>query len=489
MVVAFIYMPFLISDFGLANYGVFLLASSLSVYLGLLDFGVNPTVVKRVAEYLARDRRSELSELVSNALTYYTLIGVAAALLLTFLARFGVQYLALDPADAALATRLFYVAAAVALFVWPLSIGGAVLQGLQRYDLTARVGAGVVITNLIATFGVIVTDQGPLVLFLALGVITVSSSATLCIMAARQLPGIRPSRRLISRPGLRAIFAFSWMVFVLQLAVLISDQHVDRLVLAAFAGAAAIGLYEPASRMRGLIAVLSNLPASALVPAASKLDAEEQPEVIRSLFLRGTKYTLAFVTPITVTLMVLAHPLLDAWLGPEIAPMSVGVQLFLLTWLAHSNLSVAIPMFMGMGKLRFMSWFYFGIALFNLALSLVLVRPYGVMGVIVATAIADLLFFPIGMRYALRTSGVSGREYLGSVVVRVYPLLLVPAGFSMLFRFLGATDTLLGVIVVAVVAVLGYWGMAYSVSLSPYERQDLTALLRGIRASLHASRT
>jgi O-antigen/teichoic acid export membrane protein len=90
LVAAFFYMPFLISSFGLANYGVFMLAGSLSIYLGLLDFGVNPTVVKHVAEYVASGRRAELARLISNSAAYYAAVGVVAALALALFARYGV---------------------------------------------------------------------------------------------------------------------------------------------------------------------------------------------------------------------------------------------------------------------------------------------------------------------------------------------------------------------------------------------------------------
>lgn len=475
-------MPFLISSFGLATYGVFLLAGSLSIYLGLLDFGVNPTVIKHVAEYVARDRRDELARLISNAIAYYAGIGVVAAVLLGLFAHYGVGLLALNPAETELASKLFYVSAVIALFVWPLNTGAAILNGLQRYDLSSAVNAAVVMCNLVVIAAVLLLGEGPLVLFATIGVVSIIAGAVSCLLAARQLPTVRLAPGLVSRPGLKLILSFSWMLFVFQAAVVISGQQTDRFVLAAFAGAAAIGLYEPASRLNVLTAQLASLPSSALIPAASKIDAESRPEVLRSLYLRGSKYTVAFVAPVAVTLIVLAHPLMLTWLGPEIARMSTAAQIFLVTYLMYANLSVALPIFIGTGRLRFLMWYTLGTALLNITLSLLLVRPYGVVGVIIGTVAADALLFPLGMWYTLRTLRIRWMDYVRGVVVPMYPLLVLPGLIAWGAASIGFATSLLGVVLVAAVSIGSYWVLAYVVGLSPYEKSDLRALSDGIRA-------
>jgi O-antigen/teichoic acid export membrane protein len=484
---AFVYMPFLISSFGLANYGVFMLAGSLSVYIGLLDFGVNPTVVKHVAEYVASGRRSELSRLISNSAAYYSVVGLVAALALTLFARYGVGLLALGPGDTRLASSLFMVSACVALFVWPLATGAAVLNGLQRYDLTAAVNASVVVGNVVATAIVLLVGAGPLVLFSAMGLVSVVTGGVSCLLAARQLPGTSLSVRLVNRSGLRTLLSFGWMLFVMQLAIVLADQRTDRLVLAAFVGAAAVGLYDPAARLNGLVAQLASLPSSALIPAASKLDAESRPEALRSLYLRGSKYTVLFVTPIAVTLIVLAHPLLLAWLGPELAVMSLGAQVFLVTYLMYANLTVAFPILIGTGRLRFVAWYSLGTAALNIVLSLALVGEYGVLGVIVGTVAADTLLFPLGMWYVLKTMRIRGADYLRAVVMRAYPLLLVPLLITVGARAANLTMSLLAVGAVLIVAVSAYWLLAYLLSLDAHEREDLQALLVRMRRGLRGS--
>ena len=483
---AVVYMPFLISSFGLANYGVFLLAGSLSIYLGLLDFGVNPTVTKHVAEYVARGRTHEIARLLSNAAAFYMAAGLLAATLLGAFGRWGVPLLALQPAETELATRLFYVSAAVALFVWPLGMGAAVLNGLQRYDLTAQVNLVVVLANLLLVAAVLIAGEGPLVLFAAMGVVAVLAGTSSCVLAARHLPSVRPSFGLISRTGLKLLFGFSWMLFVFQVAVVISDQQTDRLILGAFAGATAVALYEPAARLHLLTAALASLTHSALIPAAAKLDAESRPEALRALYVRGSKYTVALVTPVAVSLIVLAYPLLTTWLRPEFSGVSGAAQIFLLPYILYANMAVAFPVFIGSGRVGFIARYTLAKSLVKIALSLSLVGQYGVLGVILGSVIGDALFFPLGMRYALKTFGIPLAEYVRAVVVPAYPLLAAPALIGWAAMQTGLAATLVGVVVTIVVAIGSYWVLMYATGLTPHERDDVRATLK--MAAVRASR-
>jgi O-antigen/teichoic acid export membrane protein len=466
-------MPLLIRDFGLANYGIFLLASSVSVYLGLLDFGISPTVTKYAAEYRARDESDELARLVSNAVAYYTAIGVVVAVLLLLFSQYGIWIFKLGPVDVVLVRWLFMISAAIALFTWPLSVGTSLLTGLQRYDLFAKVCGWIVVGNVAVTAAVVYMREGPAVLLAALGVVGIAGSAAACALAYRELGAVRLSVRLVNRKTLGVIFGFGWMLFVIQIATLAGDQQTDRLVLGIFTGTAAVGIYEAVAKLSGLVSLLAGLPTAALMPAASQLGAQAKLETLRELYLRGTKYTAAFVLPITVGLIVLAQPLLLRWLGPEFATNSLSAQVFLLVWLVFPNLAVAFTIFVGTGRLRFLLAFTSVHAVLNLALTLLLVRPLGVLGVVLGTVITEFVMFPVGMWYTLKVLEVGPAEYIRRVVLPTYPLLLVTALVAWGFVATGLTNTLVGVAAVGLVSVGAYWLGVFFLGMTGAERAEM----------------
>ena len=265
-------------------------------------------------------------------------------------------------------------------------------------------------------------------------------AAAACALAYRELGDVRLSVRLVNRTTLGVIFGFSWVLFVIQMATLAGDQQTDRLVLAVFSGATAVGIYEAAAKLSGLVSILAGLPTAALMPAASQLDAQARVATLRELYLRGTKYTAAFVLPITVGLIVLAQPLLLRWLGPEFAANSRSAQMLLLVWLVFPNLAVAFAIFVGTGRLRFLLGITSAHAVLNLALSVLLVQPLGVLGVVLGTVITEFVLFPVGMRYTLRVLEVGPAEYVRRVVLPTYPLLLVTALVAWGFVWAGSHE-------------------------------------------------
>ena len=473
---SFVFMPFLIRGFGLANYGLFMLAGSLSVYLGLLDLGVNPTVVKRAAEYRARGDDEGLGTLISNSAAYYLLIGVIVATVLALFARFGIGIFHLTQDNADLAQNLFTVAAVVALFSWPLGLGDAVLSGLQRYDLSSAVASGVVVANLAVTAFVVITGDGPVVLLAGLGLVTIAAGCASSFLAWRQLHGVRVSPAFVSWGGVKAILSFGWRLFVIQGAVMLTDQQTDRIVLASFVGPTAVGLYEAPAKLSSFVNQMAALPVSALVPASSQMEAQERPEALRALFVRGTKYTLAFVAPIAVGLIALARPLLLTWLGPLLASQTLAAQLLLVQWLLYLNLSVAFSVFVGTGRLRFLLRYTVIQALLNLVLSLLLVGRWHILGVIVGTVIAETIMFPFGMAYVLRQLEVGPGEYLRRVIAPTYPFLLLTVIVALGWVRLGVANTLVGVAIAGLTAVAACWVAIFSFGLEQRERDDVRRL-------------
>jgi len=482
---SFVFMPFLIRNFGLAHYGVFIIAGSLSVYLQLLDFGVDSATTKYVAEYHARHDRPGLHRLISNALAYYVFVGMVAAALLALLALAGIPLLDLTFSDASLARNLFLIAGAIALFTWSLNTGTIVLNGLQRYDITARVSAGVTIGNIAVTAAALALGEGPAVLLALQGGVAVLGALTNTVLALRELDGIRPSAQLVDRDTLGMLLRFGVKLFALQVSVMLSSQQTDRLVLLIFRSPAAVSLYEAPSKVSGLMTHIVGLPSAALVPAASQLDAEERAGHLRALFLRGTKYTIAFTAPVAVAFAVVAKPLLLRWLGTDFVGQALACQLFLVGWLFHANLQVATAILIGTERVGFLLRWAVGVAVLNVAISLALVGPLGVLGVVIGSVVADLVLFPLIMRHVLRTLDTSLGDYVRRVVTPSYPFALVSGAAALALAAAGLTGSLLGVAVTVAVAVIAAWAAFYAFGLDPNERLDAREFAR--RLTSHAA--
>jgi O-antigen/teichoic acid export membrane protein len=484
--VAFVFMPLLVAHFGLTQYGLYLLALSFTGYLGLLDFGVGTAITKLVAEKRAKTGIASISDLISVGLAYYCVIGVASCGVFLLLARFSGAIFHLDPDDARLLADLLIVGAIGALVTWPLTTFAAVLAGLQRYDLTARVGLLTTALGAVAMAAVLTLDMSLVVLVVCLNIASIVGGLVAAVLLRRHAPGARIGFRNVSRATLRRVFGFSWVIFVTQICGVLSYQQTDRIILGVFAGPASVSLYEASSKFRTLVRMLCVVASTAAMPAASGFMAGNATDSLRTLFLRGSKYVDAFVLPFVVTIVALAGPLLRLWLGPAYASQTLAVQLFVGYYLLAANTTVAGAILTGTGRLRFFLWVSVPGSLLNVSLGVILTPSMGVLGVIWASVVTSVVVFPVYLWYVLRVVRVPLRGWLRQVVLPTYPLLLAPLVICLLAQRMGMVDSLLELVVVAGAAVFAYWALFLWLGMRRPERKGLIvgtrlALSRGGR--------
>ena len=81
-VINFALLPFIVSHTGKEVYGAYILVVTFTGYLGLMDLGVGGATVKYIAEFASKDNDRKVNDIISVSLTFFTIIGILAAILL-----------------------------------------------------------------------------------------------------------------------------------------------------------------------------------------------------------------------------------------------------------------------------------------------------------------------------------------------------------------------------------------------------------------------
>ncbi len=475
------FLPLLIHSFGLKEFGLYMLASSVTAYTALLDLGAGSALTKMVAEHDATGDREALAGSASSTLSFYTVIGVVVALIMVIVGALVQRVFQVDAEGALLLRDLLWVGAVFQLWYWPASTGRHVLAGLQRFDVLAATGVLATVSSIAVTAWVLVSGAGPIVLVALNGAVTALASI-LNIVSARRLLGMPIlSYRAASRLRLAAIFSFSWPVFVVQLSDALFYQQTDRVVLGIFAGATAVGLYEAAAKFNALLAYASGLSVSAVLPLASSLGAQERHASLKVLLLRGTKYVAALIAPVTLVIVVLARPLIAAWLGPRFDGQGIVAQVLVFPHVLVCLGIMGDAIVISKGRLAGRIPYIVGQAILNLVLSIALVGRYGILGVAIGTAVSHIVDFPLHMRFLLKETATNLGEWLRSVAVPVYPLLLVPLAVAFALSHTALAGSLLGLAAAALLSVLPYWGLLYAFGFTADEKAEARSVLASLR--------
>jgi O-antigen/teichoic acid export membrane protein len=266
------------------------------------------------------------------------------------------------------------------------------------------------------------------------------------------------------------MLAVAWQLFLAGITDIVI-YSLDRVILAAYRSPAAVGLYEGAVRPHNVIRQLHGSLVLTVVPVASGYLAENDEYRVRELLLRGTRYVLAIVAPVTVTLMVVSAPLLEVWLGDRFREAAPALAILASYWLIGANTGVASAMLLAVGRVRQLAWYAWLVAGVNFVLALVLTPLFGLEGVALAIAVPYIGLLPIFFGFVLSAFPTATvRDFARDVWLPTYSLCVPLALLLIGCRLAFGLDSLLELIVAVVGCLALYalvWGALFA---TPGER-------------------
>ncbi len=477
----FLLTPFLLHSLGDADYGLWVLVGWVVAYGWLFDLGIGRTTTKYVAEYAARHDPAEVQRVISTSVWLYSLLGG-----LVFVCAVGLSFafphlFAMPAAQQETARWLVLLMGAEVALALPCSVGTAVLQGLHRYDVTGLIEA-VGTLAYAACIVVIVSAGGGVVGMVAANIpLTVATQ----LVSARVVRSLQPDlrfrwsgARLAMAPR---IFRHSSWLFLLQLSGMLRSKT-DEIVVGGVISIGSVASYSVARRLADLSRDLSMQFVGVLMPAASELDAMQEGNRLRALYLAATRLSLAIFVPLFGAIVFLAGPFLALWVGPQYASGAPIVLILLAANLVWMSQAPATSVLSGMARHRPMALVAIGSGLANLGISIVLARSQGLVGVALGTLIAssvECLAFRVP--YSMRVLQIGLREAARGVLMPVaVPAVPMVLALAIVQRIVEPTS-LLSLAVIGAAGVLVYAAAYLVVGTGSVEREVYRAFLTRAR--------
>ncbi len=395
--------PIMVHGLGDRDYGLWTTVFSLTGYFGLLDQGIRPSLVRYVSRDHALGDNDGLSATISSAIAMYSVVGVITMLVAWVVAVNAHLWLRLDPAMQGVAPALVMLVGATLALGFPLGVFGAVLSGLQRYDIANGIGMVIGVLRLVAFVTIVRLHGGLLALGWASLGLNVLGHAWSMLAARRLLPAVALGPRRMSRVQSVRIAQYGGWAMVGAIASNISFQT-DAAVITLFRG---VALVTPFSIAAGLLESVRSLVGSAagvLSPTASEMDTLGESEKLRRLFVTGARYSVLLVWPVLFGLIVFGRNLLVTWVGARYAPYSTVLTVLSVATMVSLPQATASAILFGVSKHRGVVLLSLLSAALNLGLSMwwahwpgplrtwfgAAVDP-GVMGVAMGTAVPQFL--------------------------------------------------------------------------------------------------
>ena len=318
IIISIAILPFYIEYMGAEAYGLVGFFALLQGLFGLLDFGLTPTISRQTAQYNAGKE---------TALGFRQLFRALSLIFLVIAIIGGGVLFALDDYIAAKWLNLDSLSIEDVLFclqVMAISVALHWMAGLYRGVITGfeQIVWLSVINGFIATlkfpgvllymyfFGFTIKSFFVFQLMLALiefAILMIKTYLLLPKPSSKDLIGwsVKPVKPLLGFALTIALTSSIWVLFT----------QLDKFVLSGVLPLAEYGYFTLAVLVAGGVLQLSYPISSPIMPRMARLEAEQQYEQMRQVYLNATQFITVLVVTAGIVLAGVAKPVLYAWTG------------------------------------------------------------------------------------------------------------------------------------------------------------------------------
>ena len=390
VLIGLVMLRYNVQYFGQDTYGLLMLATSVTAYFTVFDFGYGSAILRYVAEFRARRDVKALNETLSTMAVVFLGVGVLCYLVAIGIAAALPHLFNIEPSQVQSGRLVLLICALQVALYFPFSIFGSVINGFERYYVNNVVG---LVTNVLtAIVNVIVLAMG-------YGIVELVACTTALRIAPfwiyrwnayRVFPELEIRRSHFSRERLRELTGFSAYAAVGDWSSRLT-YTTDAFFLGVFMNTAAVAVYSVAQRISETLLTLTQQLHTLLMPAVVHRAIDGETAGQRSLLIRATRFQFAIAMCLCGAIGTAAATLIHAWLGPGWDASARVTQILAVVVVIRAAIAMPSTMLQGTGHHRFVAAASACGAVVNLVLSVAMVVVWGVVGVALATAIAAML--------------------------------------------------------------------------------------------------
>ena len=422
LVVAFLMSPIILRELGNRGYGIWEMILSFCGYLGILELGVGPAIVRYVSRELANRNTEVLDRILASAFWGLVLVGGLALIFLSVAALRPDIVLSVPSGEMeGLSLLLIIVGFSLCVqFVGALFV--AYLMGSQEHFQINALRFVLVPLQAIVVYYVLTRTDGFELNWLAgIGLLSnVSQYGIFATMVLRR-PEVTLRREAFSWSTVRELYRFGANSLVLMVSGRIREQSLP-LVIGHTLGPASVVFYAIPKRLvdyaRGFVLAMGK----PLMPYLSAIDARRASGERMAEWIPLSRAVSFLTVPGAMILFALGKPFLARWLGPSYAEggqwviVALAVS-FLLTGLFGNSAPVLLASAQHGPPAR-------KVLVISIAAVIVATpatKQMGVLGAAIVLALADLAGGWVFWQAASREIGIGLQEHLRTTVK---PLLL-----------------------------------------------------------------
>jgi O-antigen/teichoic acid export membrane protein len=310
-VIGLLLIPFLYSQLGDTDYGIWVLVTSLVGYYGLLRLSVGAGIMRYVPFYAGRKEHEATSQVISTGLAMFAVVGLAILLISTLIA---------EPV-----ARFYEGGRSLSVLIRVMGVAAAMECPMRIFDAAFRAREKWITANIITVVNALL-NAGGLTACLLLGyglagmgwMVVASTVATLLvsiIVFRKQCPEIHLGIGLVKWQRLTELLRFGTLNVIGNMAYGQALQN-QKLVVGKLVSLNAVSIYGVVTQLIVKIRQIVWAPLQVSWPRFALLDGENDHAGVARLFQKTTRYSSMLASGIILQVLVAGPAFIHLWM-PE----------------------------------------------------------------------------------------------------------------------------------------------------------------------------
>jgi O-antigen/teichoic acid export membrane protein len=385
------------------EYGLYSIALVPS-YMAILfrDWGVNSAITRYVASARAENKEENAYEIVVSGMLFEAATGLFLSIVLVSLSNF----IALTVFQRPEATFLIMITSITIFAGALLTAAQSSFVGFERMELNS-------LTNICQA--IVKTVASPILVFVGYSALGATLGYTISFVAAaiiglailylttiRRLKRKNPQKISITQT-LKKMLCYG---VPLSVASIISGFLVQfyAFLMAIYCTDAMIGNYQVATQFATLLTFFTIPISTVLFPVFSKINPQDEHELLQTVFTSSVKYTAILLIPATMAVMALSKPMIGTLFGEKwgYAPFFLTLNVISYLLAIFGSLSLG-SLLTGLGKTKIQMKLSLITLIVGVPISLMLIPTMGIFGLIITSITAGIPSLCLGLRWIWKT--------------------------------------------------------------------------------------
>lgn len=380
--------PFIVSKLGTSEFGIFNLVNSVISYMYIMDLGLSNAVIRYNSKYIGENNKEELKRLNGMFLLMYIIISIITTLVGIML-YFNFNKIfsnGLSLNEIELTKKMLIVAIINVTIGFPLSVFNGIITAHEKYIYMKLVSLVRTILNPLVMVSVLFMG------YRALGMVIMSTVINLFIGVVNIIYCVKDLKikfifKQFNFKEFKEIYMYSIYILIGVIAYKIY-WSTDQFILGMFVSASSIGIYSVGSQLSSYFTSISNIISSMFLPRLTKLSTiNSDKDEMLNIIIKVSRIQYFIAMYILIGFILVGKQFIKIWTGIEYIQAYYIALIIMIPQVISIIQMLFATTLEALNKHKVKSYIYMSVAILNLTITLMLVKPFGIIGCAIGTAI------------------------------------------------------------------------------------------------------